>query len=117
MAFKNIEQLGRVCATLTKRIPGAPWWAVRDDVDDDVPRPTDKAVEWVDGGAKRGEPWQRALLGFAWTIWNAHGEPRMAPIMALDNDNTRMLGELLVAMTEVIASKRIDEWIRRWEPR
>lgn len=111
--FKNDMQRGRVCAALTELVYGGPWWAPLSE--GEIPRPTEKAIQWAERGAVDGEPWARALLGFAWTFWNPRDEPRMAPMVGFDSSNTRMVGELLIAYAT--SPHEIERWLFRWEGR
>lgn len=112
--FKNVRQQGTVCAILTKRLRGSPYWTEKGDAEK-VPRPTAAARSALKSGMSDGEVF---MLRIAWAIWSCGDIPATKLdlgrlIFTLDSRNLAMVGNLLVALS-ARGSHAIDEWIRQY---
>ena len=119
--FQNVRQQGTVCAILTQRLRGGPYWSEKGDAEkvpiesEKVPRPTSAARR--PSGMSSGET---LMLRVAWAVWNT-GIPAAkvdfgAMLETLDNRNLAMIGNLLVALS-ASGSQAIDAWIRQYDER
>lgn len=112
--FQNVRQQGTVCAILTQRLRGGPYWSEK-GADEKVPRPTSAARR--PSGMSSGEG---LMLRVAWAVWNT-GIPAAkvdfgAMLDTLDSRNLAMIGNLLVALS-ASGSQAIDAWIRQYDER
>lgn len=124
MTFRNDKQRGEVCKAITERIPGGPWWVLRQDVEQppSVLRPSDAALDALEMGhgtrasaggvAKHGlEPWAECLLRCAFDFWGNCGNATVADVlMLLDPGNQAMIGSLIQAHASGNPTK-IDAWL------
>lgn len=111
--FQNVRQQGTVCAVLTQRLRGGPFWSAKGDAEY-VPRPTKAARTALKSGMSTGEI---LMLRVAWAVWNS-GIPNAkvdfgAMLDTLDHRNLAMIGNLLVALS-AHGSRAIDAWIRQY---
>lgn len=108
MSFRSTKQQGEVCAVLTARLRGGPYWAHEGD---EVLRPT-KAACSKRLSLSHGE---LIMLRVAWAVWNGDLRVKLGEMLnTLDGRNLRMVGSLLVALGSEQGGRTIDVWLREW---